>query len=165
MVRQGTRSSRGFVLCAGLAAVATLQLGSRCFSSGVPPQAERSALEGRRGLLAATVAAASTGLHSADAASAPSWPGRYLDPNHPGCKREVSVEYEGIVIEGADGEPGCLRGEKQTPWRLAVKPSPTKADELLIDFSPKGGPKDLVGKWDGDGILFPDGNKWKKVIR
>ena len=24
------------------------------------------------------------------------------------------------------------------------------------DFSPKGGPKDAVAKWDGDGIVFPE---------
>ena len=27
-------------------------------------------------------------------------------------------------------------------------------------LSAQGGPKDLKGKWDGDGILFADGNKW-----
>jgi len=35
-------------------------------------------------------------------------------------------------------------------------------NQVLIDFSSKGGPKDLLGKWDGDGITFPDGNKWTK---
>lgn len=42
-------------------------------------------------------------------------------------------------------------------WRLTSVPT-----QVLIDFSPKGGPKDLVGKWDVDGITFPDGNKWTK---
>ena len=37
-------------------------------------------------------------------------------------------------------------------------------EEATIDFSSKGGPKDLVGKWDGSGIVFPDGNKWTKVV-
>jgi hypothetical protein len=36
-------------------------------------------------------------------------------------------------------------------------------DEIFIDFSPKGGPRDLLGKWTGKGILFPDGNEWKKI--
>lgn len=31
------------------------------------------------------------------------------------------------------------------------------ADQIFVDFSPKGGPKDLIGKWDKDGIVFPDG--------
>ncbi len=28
-------------------------------------------------------------------------------------------------------------------------------NSILIDFTPKGGPKDLLGKWDKDGIVFP----------
>jgi hypothetical protein len=40
---------------------------------------------------------------------------------------------------------------------------PSKLDEILIDFTPKGGPKNLLGKWTGTGILFPDGNEWKKL--
>ena len=35
--------------------------------------------------------------------------------------------------------------------------------EIRIDFSPKGGPKDLLGKWTGKGILSPDGNNWSKL--
>lgn len=35
--------------------------------------------------------------------------------------------------------------------------------EATIDFSPKGGPGNLLAKFDQDGIVFPDGNKWTKV--
>ena len=28
------------------------------------------------------------------------------------------------------------------------------------DFSPKGGPKDAVAKFDGDGIVFPEPWRW-----
>ena len=44
-------------------------------------------------------------------------------------------------------------------WELTAVP---KGESVLIDFSPKGGPKDLLGKWDGSGIVFPgeyDGSK------
>jgi len=34
---------------------------------------------------------------------------------------------------------------------------------LQVDFSPKGGPADVVGKWKDGGIVFPDGNKWSKI--
>merc|ERR1712159_107327 len=35
---------------------------------------------------------------------------------------------------------------------------------MKVDFSPKGGPKDVTGKWNGkDGITFPDGNTWTKL--
>ena len=38
--------------------------------------------------------------------------------------------------------------------------------EMVIDFSPKGGPKDLLAKWDAErnGIAFPDGNLWSKIM-
>ena len=35
--------------------------------------------------------------------------------------------------------------------------------EMKVDFSPKGGPPDLIAKWTGDGIIFPDGNKWPLI--
>ena len=35
--------------------------------------------------------------------------------------------------------------------------------EAVFDFSAKGGPAELSGTFDGDGILFSDGNKWGKV--
>ena len=38
-----------------------------------------------------------------------------------------------------------------------------QTDTILIDFSPKGGPKNLIGQYDGSGIRFPDGNRWVKV--
>ena len=30
-------------------------------------------------------------------------------------------------------------------------------DTLTFDFSSKGGPANVEGKWDGTGIVFPDG--------
>ena len=38
-------------------------------------------------------------------------------------------------------------------------------EKIFIDFSPKGGPKDLVGEWREDvaGVRFPDGNVWSKL--
>ena len=61
--------------------------------------------------------------------------------------------------------PGCANGEKQKPWSLKgeVVKIPSKEAEILIDFSPKGGPKNLLGKLTPEGgILFPDGNTWSK---
>ena len=44
----------------------------------------------------------------------------------------------------------------------------TKATELVFDFSPKGGPKDVTATLDGNGdattLKFSDGNVWKKDI-
>ena len=92
--------------------------------------------------------------------------GKYADPKHPGCAREIAAgSSDGsattLAVSGADGTPGCLNGEEQREWSLegVVRGE----GEILIDFSPKGGPKDLVGKWTGKGILYPDGNTWSKL--
>lgn len=36
---------------------------------------------------------------------------------------------------------------------------------IFVDFSPKGGPKDLLGVYNEDlnGIKWPDGNLWTKL--
>jgi len=65
--------------------------------------------------------------------------GKYSDPNHPGCKRLISFENNEVVISGSDE----LDGSK--PFRLIARTQPDGS--LVIDFSPKGGPKDLKGKY------------------
>merc|ERR1719163_1841373 len=67
------------------------------------------------------------------------------------------------VIKGKDNEDGgaCEDGEGQ-PWRLMATLSEDQSS-IKVDFSPKGGPADVVGKWKDGGIVFPDGNKWSKI--
>lgn len=91
--------------------------------------------------------------------------GEYADPKHPGCLRAIEGQGSTLDVKGTDGTPGCTNGENQRPWSLTgdVVKTPSETDEILIDFTPKGGPKNLVGKWTGTGILFPDGNEWKKL--
>jgi hypothetical protein len=100
--------------------------------------------------------------------------GAYTDPYHPGCFRTIQstrgdaeasleniVQVTGKDGSGKDGDWGCSEGgSTQTVWRLSGK---VKGDQILVDFSPKGGPKNLVGKWEGDGIRWEDSNKWTKV--
>merc|ERR1719240_2473874 len=38
-----------------------------------------------------------------------------------------------------------------------------KVDEVVLDFSPKGGPKDLAGAFSEHSIRWPNGNVWSKV--
>ncbi len=109
---------------------------------------------------AAAVLAASAG----PALAASPLEGRYSDPFHPGCQRVVSVGAGRVT--GADGtgsDGACRPGEQVKEWSLAA----TFAKDGLsmkVDFSPKGGPKDVTGKWNGkDGITFPDGNTWTKL--
>jgi len=93
------------------------------------------------------------------------WGGYYDDPEHPGCKRYVGVGSEQGTwrVSGRDAERGsrCKYGVKDVTWAVQATVS---GESILIDFSPKGGPKSLEGKWVGDGIQFPDGNKWTKKV-
>ena len=77
-------------------------------------------------------------------------------------------------VKGVDGPGDGTKTCKDPPalkdvWSLEGKLSKTEdgVDTILIDFSPKGGPKNLAGKYDTfggvSGIAFPDGNKWVKV--
>ena len=98
--------------------------------------------------------------------------GFYEDPQHPGCLRSVKVvgqpvrgdgtrsPFMGVEVRGTDGT--C----KERPARDAIWTVEGKLmddNTIAVDFSPKGGPKNLAGKWVKDGIVFPDGNKWKKM--
>lgn len=89
--------------------------------------------------------------------------GSYADPNHPNCLREIQViDPPNAKITGTDGDPGCPPDGSGTEWSLI---GTIKDDTILIDFSPKGGPKDLKGVWEPSpvaGIRFPDGNLWSK---
>eukprot|EP00639_Heterosigma_akashiwo_P000421 CAMPEP_0194573568 /NCGR_PEP_ID=MMETSP0292-20121207/9735_1 /TAXON_ID=39354 /ORGANISM="Heterosigma akashiwo, Strain CCMP2393" /LENGTH=974 /DNA_ID=CAMNT_0039424851 /DNA_START=89 /DNA_END=3013 /DNA_ORIENTATION=- len=77
--------------------------------------------------------------------------GSYTDPHHPGMYRRVfKNEWGRYFVEGTDNGT--------TKWLLPL--TVAENGQLLIDFSPKGGPKDLVAEWDGSGIVFSDGNKW-----
>lgn len=53
------------------------------------------------------------------------------------------------------------RPERSDLWSIEGKL--LNKDTAALDFSSKGGPAGVKGTWDGDGIVFPDGNKWTKV--
>jgi hypothetical protein len=76
------------------------------------------------------------------------------DPNHPNCLRIVSVDGTKASLKGTDGNPGCPADGSGNSWTLTGK---VDGDSIFVDFSPKGGPKDLKGAFDGDGIKWPDG--------
>ena len=89
--------------------------------------------------------------------------GYYDDPNHPNCVRYVKSIGQIATIQGTDsksGDAACPANGDGNQWELLGK---VTDDKIKIDFSPKGGPSDLVGVWEGGdspGIKFPDGNKW-----
>ena len=162
MARQPMRKSR---CAAGFVAVL-----SACYLATVfvMPPAE-GPVEGRReallGLGAAAAAALSPQAQAFDSAN--EWLGYYADPQHPMCPRKLVYEYDlyktaTLMVEGGDGNPGCEK-KVLTRWTAKVE-FKAGSDSIKIDFSKKGGPSDVEAKWDKDGIVFPDGNKWKKII-
>jgi hypothetical protein len=83
--------------------------------------------------------------------------GTYTDPNHPQGYREVVVSPDGaIAVSGSDH---AARGAE---WTLRGRL--VDAESVLIDFSPKAPAVGTVtARFDGSGLVFPDGNKWLKV--
>jgi hypothetical protein len=90
--------------------------------------------------------------------------GSYSDPKHPNCERVVVTNTDSpseFTLTGTDGNPACAAdGTGLTTFKLFGK-----VDEdanVYVDFSPKGGPKDLKGLFDSKqrAILWPDGNVW-----
>ena len=64
-----------------------------------------------------------------------------------------------------DLKRGCARGDTQKFWEAKLSSPGKDSNELLIDLSKSGlpGPGKVTAKWDGDGIVFPDGSKWTRA--
>lgn len=115
------------------------------------------------GSSAASISAAliAAPLVSNAAGDLPAFAGNYADPNHPSCLRSIDVSGKTATLSGTDGNPGCPADGSGKEWSLK---GTIDGNKIYVDFSPKGGPKDLTGTWEGEsaGIRFPDGNKWVK---
>lgn len=147
-----------------------------------------SEVQGRRaffqGLAGGAVAAASV-LGNASPASATTaktgqaspWTGYYDDPNHEGCLRQVKVvgapqrangtpaPFPLVEVRGYDGPEGasmCTEPPANRNEIWTVK-GELRGNKATLDFSSKGGPKDLVAMYEDGAIVFPDGNKWTKT--
>lgn len=64
--------------------------------------------------------------------------GSYNDPNHPNCLRKVVVRGKDVTLVGSDSPDGMNQ------WVLKAKED--EPGKILVDFSPKGGPKNLLGE-------------------
>lgn len=127
---------------------------------------------GRRSFVASALIAASSATVLPSVANAvgkvrgdPSvFCGTYSDPiNHPGGKRTITLldgqrtgDYQLAQVQGGGGI-----GEPEN----YILPAVILGDRsIIIDFSPKGGPRDFVGVLDGKDIKFPrDGNRWPRI--
>ena len=77
----------------------------------------------------------------------------YVDPNHDGAPRIIRIKKNGtLTIVGRD-HPG---GKK---WRIKGKID--KDNNAILDFSPKGGPKNIKANITPSRVKFSDGNVWK----
>jgi len=98
--------------------------------------------------------------------TAPSFQGVFSDPKHPkGYRVIVSKSANSAFMELSDGVPKDGGDAKIYNFPVKVtQDKKLKTTSLAIDFSPKGGPKGVIGTLseDGNSISFPDGNKWKK---
>lgn len=84
--------------------------------------------------------------------------GSYSDPNHIGCLRKVELQEGGkLRIIGSDSVDGSNQ------WILQASID-DKRGNILVDFSQKGGPSNLIGSYNNvmDAIEWPDGNRWTK---
>mmetsp|Transcript_4056 Transcript_4056/g.6379 ORF Transcript_4056/g.6379 Transcript_4056/m.6379 type:complete len:135 (-) Transcript_4056:14-418(-) len=76
--------------------------------------------------------------------------GDYADPKHPNCLRQVQVlDGKKATVSGTDGTPGCPPDGSGRAWSLAGS---VNKDTILVDFSPKGGPANLLGKWEPEPV-------------
>jgi len=78
--------------------------------------------------------------------------GTYTDPLHPGCTRKIVLAGSNAIITGKDEVSG-------KEWKAKARPI---GKALVIDFSSKGGPSEVVARWNGLGLVFEDGNVWTK---
>mmetsp|Transcript_16738 Transcript_16738/g.19080 ORF Transcript_16738/g.19080 Transcript_16738/m.19080 type:complete len:207 (-) Transcript_16738:33-653(-) len=172
-----------------VAVLVALTSSSSTITSGVdalatPPTDRRGAfgLMGAAGLGSAFVA-----LSSPQPASASVYPGTgersqftgdYDDPQHPNCLRQVKVvgsslkgdgtrsPYPVIEVTGYDGKPGAKtctdRPTRDDLWKVQGTVKTNNA--AFLDFSPKGGPTKMAVTYEDGAIVFPDGNKWTKVV-
>ena len=100
--------------------------------------------------------------NAASAKGAEAFVGTFTDPiNHPGGKRTIKLldtkvgDYQLAEVVGGGG-----RGEPAN----YVLPAVIIGDRsIIIDFSPKGGPRDFAGVLDkGDIKFLRDGNRWPR---
>jgi hypothetical protein len=97
------------------------------------------------------------GAAAAEGEAAPATPfaGHFADPNHPGCPRSISTNATAAAVSGED--------EDGRPWtvRASIASNTSGLATILVDFSPKGGPRALEGTWTGASIAWADGNAWQ----
>jgi hypothetical protein len=133
-------------------------IGRREAISGTMPAAAAAAL------LSGASASVPQPAEAATPTDASAFVGTYSDPiNHPGGKRTIHLlegqsvgDYHLAEVKGGGGV-----GE---PKSYVLPAAILGGRAIIIDFSPKGGPRDFTGVLDGKDIKFlRDGNRWPRL--
>ncbi|CAE7373416.1 Ap1g1, partial [Symbiodinium pilosum] len=101
------------------------------------------------------------------------------DPKHPACERSITLAFDGTKGKiagfdksgaGDEGEFNCRkrRDVSYYDWNLKVSLANKDANEIVVEEVGRdvvnrkriNKVQEVVGKWDGDGILWSDGTKW-----
>jgi len=86
--------------------------------------------------------------------------GVFTDPPHhePGT-------WQGVRMITNVGDVLTLIGtDDGSSWFCVTGTYAQESGEVVIDFSPKGGPKDIAATWADGKLTFADGNFWSKVL-
>lgn len=147
-------------------ATISLLLSPACHSFSISPALEEVTRRQTLTSLTSSIVAAAgiiPSKASAVATGSDAFVGTYSDPvNHPGGTRSIKLvgekvgDYQLAEVYGGGG-----RGEP----KQFVLPAIVVGDRsILIDFSPKGGPRDFLGVIDPKGIRFVrDNNLWPRM--
>ena len=94
--------------------------------------------------------------------------GLYSDPNHPDCFRKIiEGQSDKFMVYGQDNKAGegvsCNTDDKSQLEDWGPLPAVVNETNIVVDFSPKGGPSDLTGAWDAatNRIVWQDSNYWQ----
>ena len=80
--------------------------------------------------------------------------GTYSDPHHPGCLRSITMEGTTAHISGSDETLPDV-------WEVTGE----AGDDLVVDFSSKGGPTEMHATWTTEGVItWSDGNYWQRLV-
>lgn len=164
--RLSGRSTAGRALVLAAAFGAALLLATEAASAAwVPAPTEQGPVLRRRWLSAALAAASIASLGAPENVEAVNaqdkFDGSFQDPAveskcPEGCERTINAQGGFALIEGRDRKNGKM-------WNLFAT---YDGKDISVDMTPRGGPKKMMGKWNGKekSITWADGSVWEKMM-
>jgi hypothetical protein len=160
------RNMIGYVLCNIIVLVVmvyTMTSTITTTNAWVFPTKEMIHSAGTSAMVATMIASTPLVAHAGDDIN---FAGSYSDPFHTNCQRVIVVPTPTTaILYGTDGNPSCPADGSGKSWELT---GTIDGSNIYVDFTPKGGPRDLKGVFDttsSPGIKWPDGNKWSLITK